>query len=176
MKKLFLSLFVAGALTFGLQSCGEDEPCDDVVCPTGQSCVDGDCVAEVVPVTCTVCGVYDGDATGTVLIALVGTDTTFTALPVSAEITQNATGGTYNTAVDISALLDAPAGTLVPEVDGTLAGNVLTVTDETYVYQGIATILVSGVVTFNTANTGLDGTLSLTGDAVGSIDFTGVKQ
>lgn len=44
MKKVFLSLFVAGALAFGLQSCGED---DDTTTP---------------PVaTCEVCGTYTGN-------------------------------------------------------------------------------------------------------------------
>lgn len=176
MKKLFLSLFVAGALTFGLQSCGDPDPCEDLTCAAGESCVDGTCVPGAI-VGCDACGTYDGDASGNIQISLTGTDTTFTNLPVSATITKNATGAdSYNMAVDISSLLGAAPGTLVPDVNGTLAGNTITITNETYVYQGIATIDVDGSVVFPATFASLDGTLSLTGDAVGTITFTGVKQ
>lgn len=179
MKKLFLSLFVAGALTFGLQSCEEDpvveDPCADVTCAAGESCVNGDCIPDNVA-TCEVCGTFDGAADGSIAIALVGTDTTFTGVLVSADITENAAANSYNMAVDISALLDAPAGTLVPDVDGTLAGSTITITNETYVYQGIAEIDISGVVDFDATFDNIDGTLTLTGDAVGSVTFDGVRQ
>lgn len=174
MKKLFLSLFVAGALTFGLQSCVEDDPCEDVTCAAGETCVDGTC--EPVATTCDACGTYSGDADGQVAIALTGTDTTFTDLPVSAVITQNATANSYNMAVDISSLLGAAVGTLVPDVDGTLSGSTITITNETYVYQGIATININGTVDFDATFDNLDGSLALTGDAVGNITFAGVKQ
>lgn len=175
MKKLILSLFVAGALTFGLQSCGEDDPCEGVTCAAGETCVDGTCEAAA-PVTCDACGTYSGNADGSVMIALTGTDTTFTDLPVSAAVTANAAANSYNMAVDISSLLGAAAGTLVPDVDGTLSGSTITITNEVYVYQGIATINVNGTVLFDATWANLTGTLNLTGDAVGTIDFDGVKQ
>jgi hypothetical protein len=78
--------------------------------------------------------------------------------------------------VDISGLLGAPAGTLVPDVDGTLAGTTMTITNETYVYQGIASITIDGTVEFDATFDNLDGSLDLTGDAVGAITFTGAKQ
>lgn len=175
MKKLFLSLFVAGALTFGLQSCSEDtDPCEGVTCAAGETCVDGTC--EATTTTCDACGTYDGDASGSVVIALTGTDTTFSNLPVSAVITANSAANSYNMAVDISSLLGAAPGTLVPDVDGTLSGSTITITNETYVYQGIAAIDVDGTVLFDATFANLDGTLNLTGDAVGTITFSGVKQ
>ena len=174
MKKLILSLFVAGALTFGLQSCGEKDPCEDVTCAAGETCVDGTCVTDVV--TCDACGTYDGDASGNIVIALTGTDTTFSNLPVSAKITANAAANSYNMAVDISSLLGAAAGTLVPDVDGTLSGTTITIVNDSYVYQGIATITVNGTVVFPATFASLTGTLNLTGDAVGTITFNGVKQ
>lgn len=176
MKKLFLSLFVAGALTFGLQSCGEEEtdPCEGVTCAANETCQNGTCVPNAT--TCDVCGTYDGMADGSVAIALTGTDTTFTGLMVSAAVTENATANSYNMGVDISGLLGAPAGTLVPDVDGTLAGTTMTITNETYVYQGIASITIDGTVEFDATFDNLDGALDLTGDAVGAITFTGAKQ
>ncbi len=58
MKKLFLSLFVAGALTFGLQSCGEEETntCEGVTCAANETCQDGTCVPNAT--TCDVCMWY----------------------------------------------------------------------------------------------------------------------
>jgi hypothetical protein len=175
MKKLILSLFVAGALTFGLQSCSDDA-CEGVTCAVGETCVDGTCETNTTPVTCDACGTYSGNADGSVMIALTGTDTTFTDLPVSAAVTANAAANSYNMAVDISSLLGAAAGTLVPDVDGTLSGSTITITNEVYVYQGIATINVNGSVLFDATWANLTGTLNLTGDAVGTIDFDGVKQ
>ena len=172
MKKLFLSLFVAGALTFGLQSCGEEEtnPCEGVTCAANETCQDGTCVPNAT--TCDVCGTYDGLADGAVSIALTGTDTTFTGLMVSAAVTENATANSYNMGVDISGLLGAPAGTLVPDVDGTLAGTTMTITNETYVYQGIASITIDGTIVFDSTFDNLTGSLTLSDDAVGTLNFT----
>ena len=177
MKKLFLSLFVAGALTFGLQSCGEDEvnPCDGVTCAAGEVCDNGDCVPDGTTTTCDACGTYDGTADGAIVIALTGTDTTFTGVMVTAQVDENA-GGNYDLGVDISALLAAPAGTLVPTVEGTLSGTTMTVANEEYVYQGIATINLNGGVEFSADFASLTGALDLTGDAVGSVTFLGTKQ
>ena len=172
MKKLFLSLFVAGALTFGLQSCGED--CDGVTCAAGEVCDNGDCVPDGTT-TCDACGTYDGTADGAIVIALTGTDTTFTGVMVTAQVDENA-GGNYDLGVDISALLAAPAGTLVPTVEGTLSGTTMTIANETYNYQGIANIVLDGGVEFSADFASLTGALALTGDAVGSVTFQGTKQ
>jgi hypothetical protein len=176
MKKLFLSLFVAGALTFGLQSCGEDEvnPCDGVTCAAGEVCDNGDCVPDGTTTTCDVCGTYDGTADGAVQIALTGTDTTFTGLTVIAQVDENAAGN-YDLGVDISALLGAPAGTLVPTVEGTLSGTTMTIDNETYSYQGIANIVLDGGVDFSADFASLTGALTLTGDASGNVTFQGAK-
>lgn len=179
MKKLFLSLFVAGALTFGLQSCDSEEPpvtdpCDGVVCGSNETCVNGVC--EPNSTTCDVCGTYDGTADGDIAIALIGTDTSFTNLAVSAIVTENSTAGSYNMGVDISSILGAAPGTLVPDVDGTLSGTTMTITNQEYVYQQIATITINGTVNFDATFDNLDGSLALTGDAVGDVDFVGAKQ
>jgi hypothetical protein len=176
MKKLFLSLFVAGTLTFALQSCDpeESDPCDGVSCAANETCVNGDCVPN--STGCDVCGTFDGNADGTIAIALTGTDTTFTDIPLSAEVTELAAANSYNLAVDISPLLGAPAGTLVPDVDGTLSGSTITITNQVYVYSGIASITINGTVDYDAAFDNIDGSLDLTGDAVGSITFDGVRQ
>ncbi|MFT6685327.1 MAG: hypothetical protein ACJAVH_000584, partial [Bacteroidia bacterium] len=166
MKKLFLSLFVAGALTFTLQSCASDEvdACEGVTCATNETCVDGDCIPDAVA-TCDVCGIFDGSADGSIIIPLTGTDTTFTGVVVSASVTENATAASYNMAIDISSLLGAAPGTLVPDVDGTLAGQTITITNETYNYQGLANITIDGTVDYDATFVNIDGALDLTGDA-----------
>lgn len=174
MKKLFLTLFVAGTLTFGLQSCGEDDPCEGVVCGSGEVCVDGNCEPD--GSVCMPCGTFDGTADGSIMISLVGTDTTFSGVDVSADITENATANEYNMAVDISALLDAAPGTLVPDVDGTLTGNTINIVGQTYVYQGIASIDIDGTVVFDSTFDNIDGALTLGDAAVGSVTFSGAKQ
>lgn len=125
--------------------------------------------------TCAICGFYQGFSSGNVQVALVGTDTTFSNLASTVHITANASNSlTHNAAIDISNLLGVPAGTLVPEFDGTLSGNTLTFTNQSYVYQGILTINMSGLLNFPTANT-TSGTFNLSGDAIGTISFSGTK-
>ena len=177
MKKLFLSLFVAGALTFTLQSCGSDEvdACEGVTCAANETCVDGACIPDAVA-TCDVCGIFDGSADGAIAISITLTDTVFTGVLVSATVTENATAASYNMAIDISSLLGAPAGTLVPDVDGTLAGQTITITNQTYNYQSLADITIDGTVDYDATFVNIDGALALTGDAVGNVTFTGVKQ
>jgi hypothetical protein len=174
MKKLFLSLFVAGTLTFALQSCGTEDPCDGVTCGANETCVDGDCVPN--STACDVCGTFNGTTDGTIAITLTGTDTTFTDIPLSAVVSELATAGSYNLAVDISPLLGAPAGTLVPDVDGTLSGSTITITNQVYTYSGIANITINGTVVYDAAFNNITGSLDLTDDAVGSITFDGVRQ
>ena len=174
MKKLILSLFVACALTFGLQSCGSEE-CTATSCPTGQECVNGEC-EDIVVAACDVCGTFDGTAGGTIEIPLTQTDTTFTGIVVSAVVTENATAGSYNMGVDISSLLGSPAGTLVPNVDGTLSGSTITITNETYNYSGVADITINGTVDYDAAFDNISGSLALTDDAIGTMTFTGSRQ
>jgi hypothetical protein len=44
MKKLFLPLLALGLITFSLQSCKEDDNCENVTCPANETCIDGTCV------------------------------------------------------------------------------------------------------------------------------------
>lgn len=121
---------------------------------------------------------YDGFADGSIQIALTQTDTTFTNLPVSTHISQNATPGSVSVALDISSMLGAAPGTLVPEVDGTLSGTTITITNQTYVYQGILTVDIDGFVYFDATFDNILNTTNLTfsNGAVGNISFDGVLQ
>lgn len=162
MKKLILSLFLAGALTFGLQSCGEDEPTDPPAA------------------TCDACGSYDGTADGPMAIEAGGSvivDTTFTGLPFSASITQ-VSGADVNVTVNI----EVNGIPLSPTVSGTLSGNTVTVSNETWTYttlqldvvvDGSMTVVgddITGNLTLNEA----PGATSVSID--GDLDFTGVRQ
>lgn len=178
MKKLFLSLFVMGALTFGLQSCGEDDPTEDCTtlgCPAGQECVNGAC--QTIVVACDFCGDYSGTATTTQNIAIpaLSIDTGFVDLPVDASISQG-TGTNYTLTVDLSSLIPGVA----PAVGGTLSGNTITITDAEYVYQGIATIIVNGTVDVSVTDA-ISGSLVLSYPpssslaVSGAIDFEGTK-
>ena len=44
MKKLLLPLLALGIASFSLQSCKEDDKCENVTCAANQTCVDGTCV------------------------------------------------------------------------------------------------------------------------------------
>jgi hypothetical protein len=86
MKKLFLSLFVAGALAFGLQSCGND---DD----NG-----GD------PVGCDVCGTYQGTANGPIKVLItsdLGIDSTLVDLPASLIVAEGTAAATLALTVNL---------------------------------------------------------------------------
>lgn len=181
MKKVFLSLFIAGAISIGLNSCKPDDECSsNSDCATGEECVSGNC--ETATTTCDVCGTYDNDATGTITIPGI-IDTTFTSaspLSLPATVSETSVDGELELAVDLSNLTP-----LIPTpvtVTGTYNSStkILTVTDEVYTYLSIP-ILINGSVDFSTTNTaignltladGPGGTLNLSGD----IDFEGTKQ
>ena len=175
MKKLFLSLFVAGALTFTLQSCGSDDLCEGVTCVANETCVDGDCIPDGTA-TCEPCGTYIGTADGTIAIVPLNSDTTFIGLPVGAEITKNAAASSYNMTVDISSIQGLPAGSIVTEVDGDLVGQTLTIPTQTFMYQGAIPIELEGNVTFDATFDNFTGLLNLGNQAVGNATFSGTKQ
>jgi len=172
MKKLILSLFLAGSLTFGLQSCSDDDdPCDDVTCDAGEICDDGTCVTDP-SADCEICGTYDGTLTGNVKVqdtAELGTqnyliDSTFTTVEPLVSTTTIAYDGTeYTLEVDLSAL--GIAG-LSPNVSGTYDAStqILTFTDAPYSYNlGGSVYLdfeITGFADFSTENT-IDGEVEL---------------
>lgn len=123
---------------------------------------------------CTICGNYFGTTSGNIQIPLTGTDTTFSNLSASLAIFEIGGSFTHNVAVDISSILAAPSGTLVPDFAGTYNGTTLTITNQNYVYQGIASINCSGTINFPTTNT-TSGTFTLSGDAIGTLTFAGTK-
>lgn len=123
--------------------------------------------------SCIVCGEYNGDSDGTMEIPLTSTDTTFVGASTSIEVSETTTANVYELAIELSALLGAPSGTLVVYVDGTLSGNMITVTNEMFNYAGIANITVNG--TMNIIGNSAVGNFTFTGDAIGTIAFDGNK-
>lgn len=123
---------------------------------------------------CTICGNYNGTMSGNIQVPLTATDTSFSNLLATTVITEIGGSFTHNVAIDISTLLAAAPGTLVPDFDGTYNGTTLTITNQTYVYQGIASINCSGTLNFPTANT-TTGTFNLSQDAIGTVTFSGTK-
>ncbi|MCB9227413.1 MAG: hypothetical protein H6578_09635 [Chitinophagales bacterium] len=206
MKKLFLSLFVMGSITFGLQSCKDS--CDDVTCPTGQVCEDGDCVTDpnYDPCTgvtcatgeicedgtcvtdpnaydCTECGTYNTEATGNMNIANGAVlDTTWTdtnKVVIVAQFLQS--GSDYSLSVDLSGISSLLTDPIAVEGSYNTSTKLFTVTDFEYSVQGIATVLVNGTADFSTTDA-VSGSLAITAPAGasvpvdGQLDFAGTKQ
>jgi hypothetical protein len=147
------------------------DPCLGVTCPNGEICVNGICEPDPNNIACQPCGTFDGTMGGNLQISLTGTDTTFTGVNMSVQVSEN-NSGNYDFGIDVSALLGAPAGTLVPTVEGTLSGTTMTIANETYTYQGIANIVVDGTIVFDSPFDNLTGSLTLSDDAVGTLNFT----
>lgn len=182
MKNLFLAFALVAFTTVGFIACSDDNPCDAITCMNGGTCDNGTCACPAgftgtlcETAVCEICGTFNGTANGNVQIALTGTDTTFTGLTVTADVAEITSGGTHSVGVDISALLGLPAGGLVPTVNGTYAGSTLTVTNDTFVYSGVASIVINGTVDFTNNGNSAAGDLTLTGDATGSVTFSGTK-
>lgn len=169
------TLFLSNGQFFTTNNGASSNPCVGVTCGVGETCVNGICVS--VSSCSNVCGTYIGVGNGAIQMALTGTDTTFSGISIITTL-DSISVNLYNVAVDISSFLGAAPGTLVPEVDGTLSGTTMTITNQTYVYQGIASITIDGVIEFDsTFDNILNSTnLILSGDAVGNISFDGVKQ
>jgi hypothetical protein len=121
---------------------------------------------------------YMGYMAGQLEIPLTLTDTTFSQVFHGIEISP-AGGMTYNFSIDLSELLGAPAGTLVPTVEGTLSGTTLIIANETetWTYQGINynNMILDGTVDFNSSFSNIlnTSTLTFSGDAIGTITFNG---
>lgn len=123
---------------------------------------------------CTICGFYQGLSNGNLEVPLTGTDTTFSGTPMTVNISENAAPNSYEVVLDISALLSSSPGTLAPVVDGLLSGNTLNITNQSYTYQGLVSILINGSLDFSVANA-TSGSFVLSGDAIGTINFSGTK-
>ena len=181
MKKIFLSLFVAGAISFGLQSCSEEDPCDDVTCSAGQICDDGTCVAD--PNSgCDECGTYNGDLNGNVDIVGI-TVPPLEDIPTSVVIsTSNAL---YTIEVDLS---DAIVPGLTPTATGTFDASTKTITfdDSEYSFDisgngtSILEFLINGTAVFDnagelTVNITLDSPVGAQNEASGTINVVANK-
>lgn len=122
---------------------------------------------------CFVCGNYQGTCDGNLGITAFGEDSTFVGVGISINVEQNPTQ-TYKITFDMSSLLGAPEGTLVPNFDGVLSGSTLTVTEQLYNYSGIATIEIDGTMNFPSANTST-GNFTFSRALLGEITFSGTK-
>lgn len=178
MKKLILSIFVAGGLAFGLQSCGD--ACDDVTCATGEICVDGECEADPNFVSCADCGDYSGTISsgpGSSLVVQGLIDSVLVDFPGTANVTETSLGN-----VNLTVSLSINGIAIAPTVPATYENNVVTVTNAIYNYNGIVDISVDGTMTFD-GNGGTTGNLTLgNGPATpvpavsGDLVFSGTKQ
>ena len=175
MKKIFLNLFLVAALSFGLQSCSEEDACDDVTCGSGLICDDGTCVTDP-NADCDVCGTYDGTLNGTVTI---GTLTP----PLSNEQTTvliSKSGSDYSIEIDLVDAIGIVG--LTPTATGTYDASTKTITFDNaeYVFDisGGApnpvnvTFVINGTVVFNAAGTVLDADIDLSSPAGAAPDAT----
>ena len=173
MKKVFLSLFVAGALAFGLQSCGDDD--DNNTNP---------------PVGCDVCGTYTGTANGPIKVLVtadLGIDSTLTDLPATLVVAEGTAAGTLNATVNLDLEISgAPVTVPVPVTVNynatakTFSGSNLnvTVTPITGVNVPVKITSITGSFGTNsvTANVQIDDQDGATADNIsGDIDFNGTK-
>jgi len=188
MKKLILSLFLMGSLTFGLQSCSDDDdddtstdPCENVTCDAGEVCEDGTCVTDASSYTCDECGTYDTEAEGEISAAglLDSTWTDTNKLVFETVFVQS--GSDFILEVDlsnVSALLSTPF-----EVEGTYDtdSKVFTVTDFETNVANVADVIIDGTADFSTTGE-IVGDLQITSpsgaviNVTGDLDFEGDQQ
>ena len=123
-------------------------------------------------------GVYVGDMSGQISIPLTGTDANFNNTPTSCRTTKTVLPGIFDFSIDISAVVGASSGVLVPVLEGTLSGSTLTITNQPWTYAGIANSVINGTVNFTPSFNNILNTSSLTfsGDVSGIITFDGVRQ
>ena len=159
-------------ILFTMNSCKDKETCAELGCDPGYECIDGACVY-IVP-TCDACGTYEGLSSGTINTQFQ--DSTFTNIPILINNTEGAIAFDYTVQIDISTFLGAAAGTLVIEVNGTLNGNTITISNQTYVYQGVASIDVDGSIVLDPTFANLSGALTFSDAVIGTISFTAVRQ
>ena len=124
---------------------------------------------------CEACGTYDGLCNGNIQVNLF-VDSSFNNLPITTSYTEGNIAYAYTFSIDISSFLGAALGTLVLEVPATLHGTQLLIENETYIYQGIASIDLNGVIDFTTNFEELNGVIDLSTDVVGQINFSGQRQ
>jgi hypothetical protein len=173
MKKVFLSLFVAGALAFGLQSCGND---DD----NG-----GD------PVGCDVCGTYDGTANGPIKVLItadLGIDSVLVDLPASLLVAEGTTATTLGLTVNLNLEIEGtPVVVPVPvTVDYNVSAKSFSASNVDVNVSPIPGINVPVKITSITgafvganvsANVQIDDQDGATDDNIaGDLDFTGTKN
>jgi hypothetical protein len=178
MKAKHFTFIIVVLFMLGSISCDRDEEevCSAVNCSDREVCIEGNCVDTLcLDTICYVCGDFVGDMDGEIQIS-IGLPEYFTDVPFSMEVNELASLCSYNVVFDISSLLGAPEGTLVPDFDGTLSDSTMNVANQVYIYEGVATITINGFVNYSSDFNEVNGSLDLTGDAVGSITFEGVRQ
>lgn len=173
MKSIILSsLFIVLALLF-FQSCGDKElePCDTLICAENEVCLDGVCI----DTSCCFCGAYDGLASGTFEVALTGTDTTFTDLPVALSLTRVDFTNNYIFEMDISLMSGAPMGTLIIDFNGTLQDSTITFPVQVDPY-GLGEFTKSGELVYFADCDSIRGNIQIVDNVNSSISFKATKQ
>jgi hypothetical protein len=174
MKSIILSsLFIVLALLF-FQSCNEKElaPCDTLICAENEVCMEGVCI----DTSCCFCGAYVGLASGTFEVALTGTDTTFTDLPVALSLTRVDFTNDYIFEMDISSISGAPMGTLIIDFNGTLQDSTISFPLQQYQYSGLMAVTLSGALDYFADCDSIRGNILIVDNVNAAISFRAIKQ
>jgi hypothetical protein len=177
MKAMHFTFILVVLFMLNFISCdsNEKEVCSDVNCSDSEVCIEGECFDTLcLDTICYVCGDFVGEMNGN--IETVFDDTTFSNLPANLVVSDLASFCSYKVSFDISSLLGAQNGTLVPEVEGSFSDSTIIITDQVYLYQGIAAITINGFVNYSSDFNNVNGSLNLTGEARGAVTFDGVRQ
>lgn len=171
MKLIYIFIPLLSLLLFS--NCNQETSCTETSCPLGEECLNGNCVY-ITPL-CEACGTYDGLCDGNIQVNLF-VDSSFSNMPIVTSFTEGNIAFAYTFYIDISSFLGAAPGTLVVEVPATLNGTQLLIEQETYIYQGIASITLNGAIDFSANFEELNGTIDLSTDVDGQITFSGQRQ
>ncbi len=178
MKAIHFTFILVVLFMLNFISCDRNEKdvCDAINCNESEVCIGGECFDTLCLNTiCHVCGDFVGEMDGEMDV-FNEIPAYYTDLPFLMEVSELSSICTYTVSFDVSPLLGAPTGTLVPEANGTFLDSTITISNHVYVYQGIATITVNGIVNYSSDFNEVNGSLDLTVDAVGTITFVGVRQ
>lgn len=173
MKAVVKFLFTVFFIVALFSACNKNSSCNENSCPPGEECLDGDCVY-ITPL-CEACGTYEGLTSGTIETN-IGLPFDFTDLPISIVCNEESIAYDYTITIDMGSTLGAAPGTFVPAINVNLIDQTLIIENETYVYQGIASVNFDGIINFSSDFEVMSGTLELTGDARADLTFSAQRQ
>lgn len=132
------------------------------------------CEEEPFTPSCSICGLYSGSINGVLEVPLTSTDTSFSGIPSTVQVSETQTINEYAVSLDISALVGSPPGTSTLNVDGALSGSTLAIPNQAYDYAGLSYIGISGSLDFTEVDA-ISGSFNIEGGAIGGITFIGTK-